>query len=156
MKIYLVILFCLATFAAPAQGYFEEKYDECTEIKRCQYCGDTLPQPPFNFEDKIIRKIATNPWGYHSVRPGKLSVELLIDSTGHPCIVSIDDQLFSYEMKNDVIEAINDMALWKPARLGGKPINAAVVVQFVVGERTYNFRLLNRKEVPIKKGDQQL
>ncbi|MCD6012699.1 MAG: hypothetical protein K0Q79_2561 [Flavipsychrobacter sp.] len=151
MKIYLLLLLSIFTLSAHSQGLFEEKYDDCSSIKPCRYCGDTLPRPPINFREKIAQKIETRPSGYSWIKPGKLLYEILIDSTGHSCIVSIDDQLLCYEMKQDILEVINDMFRWKPAVLFGRPINATMVLQFDFGKTTYRMRFLERNEVPIKK-----
>lgn len=152
MKIYLVLILSLYAVFARSQGLFEEKYDECSIIKPCRFCGDTLPQPPYNFNRLIIDRIHNTPWGYN-LRTGKLLFEILIDSTGQACVVSIDDQVYCADMKKDILIAINEMHNWKPAILFGHPINATMVLQFDFVNAKYNFHFLDRKDVPIKKGE---
>jgi hypothetical protein len=150
MKIYLLLLLSLCAQSVRSQGLFEEKYDECVAIPRCLYCGDPLPEPPYNFRRLIIDKIHSSPMGYN-FRDGKLMFEILVDSTGHPCVASIDDQVYCADMKKDILMILNDMRNWKPAKVNGHRINSTMILQFDFLSYKYTFHFLKRDEAPKKR-----
>lgn len=144
----LLLSFC--ALSVRSQGLFEEKYDACLDAKPCLYCGDTLPQLPYFFRETLRRKIEGAPHGY-DLRDGKILYEILIDSTGHPCVISIDDHVFCWNMKNDILVATNDMRKWTPAVLNGHRINATIVMQFDFLHSKYTYHIVKLKDLELKK-----
>jgi len=130
MKLYLPILFTLLSFGAKAQGLFEEKFKHCDVADTCLYCGDKTAHYGKDMTKFFIWKIEHAGHGYNS-RSGNAFFEILVDSTGHSCLISEHNRYLDYYFINDMHMWIdNDMPDWVPATRNGHPINSTVILNF--------------------------
>jgi len=130
MKIHLLTLILFCSLSASGQGLFLDKYDNCRDAIPCLYCGDTVAHPSQNLNEFIKWELEHSNNGGRFGKIGlKVIFEIYIDSTGHPCVLSIKDESFNWGLKDYLRRSINSMPNWIPAIKNGKPINSTVLLQ---------------------------
>jgi len=128
MRIYLLIILFFCTFIANGQKLFDEGYSDCNCAKACLYCGDSAAYPRIKIAEYIRRKIEHSP--NHFVQTsGRMLFEICVDSTGHPCVLSVKDEIHMWDVKNTIRNSINEMEAWHPALLAGRPISSTVILK---------------------------
>lgn len=110
-----------------AQNLFPEKFNACTLTQFCLDCGDTKGTYSGDlntyFAEKLQGKKIKN-------IEGSIFVQLLIDTTGKHCVISIGNKATGKVSKLDLRNTINAMTGWKPAISKGKPENVSITIRF--------------------------
>lgn len=137
--------------ACTAKGQiFEEEFKDCKDPQRCLYCGDTIAMPTTSLTKYFKRKIEHAPYGYDA-KYGKINFELYVDSTGHPCVISIEDRGLNWQLKNDFRVWLGEMKEWRPAIRNGRPINSNIILQADTHREWFSVGLISPAKVRVAK-----
>ncbi|GAB3925203.1 ligand-binding sensor domain-containing protein [Mucilaginibacter myungsuensis] len=127
--LFIACLLCLlGTKGLLAQNLFSEKVDERPGMSYCMDCG--TPQAvcaPFTLSiiaDKINYRYNLQGGS------GNVSFQVLVDSLGLASVLSHSDVSHS-PLSDDLVILLNT-AIWRPARVNGKKVNASVNVIFAI------------------------
>jgi hypothetical protein len=127
MKKTLCIAVCaLLAIQLAAQNIFPQKIEGCNTSEFCLDCGD--PKAGYDVQDfdKMISDLNAT---YHLKGvSGKLGFQVLVDSTGHPCVLSHTDKKKN-KITLDAIARLNQCR-WTPAMDHGKLVSSSVNVVF--------------------------
>ncbi len=130
--VLLATIICVCGHASLAQGLFSEKFKECAVTTPCFYCGDTPAHYSKPIVSYIIGKInsSVNNSNY-ILKNFDVQYEMLIDSSGHTCVTSIQSLGFgfSWQIKDDIRKWLTNMPDWQPAKKDGKSINSSVILK---------------------------
>jgi len=125
--ITLILTLLLTLTVVKGQNLFPEKFNDCALTQFCLDCGDTkgVYNGDLNaffankFQVKNLKKIE-----------GSVFVQILIDTTGRQCVISIGNKATGNISKLDLRNTINEMIGWKPAITDGKPENVSITLRF--------------------------
>lgn len=155
--IKLLVLIVGALLAGPsvsAQGLFEEKYKACMLDTACVYCGDSMAYYPENLTHWVVNKIehSVNNSMYE-MRSFDVLYEVLVDSTGKSCVVSVRSMGASYSwlLKEDIRKWLTGLAGWHPAIKGGRPINSTLIIEAAVRNNFLGLSLVGPPQPKKKK-----
>lgn len=119
--------FLFSCLFVKAQNLFPEKFDNCGVTEFCLDCGDTKGAYTGdlnnffaeNFKEKNLKGIK-----------GTVFVQVLIDTTGSQCVLSIGNKTNKNIANLQLPKTINGMNGWKPAITDGKPENVSITLRF--------------------------
>jgi hypothetical protein len=134
ITILTAILFLSFSFAK-GQNLFPEKFSDCGLSDFCLDCGDTkgVYDGDLNryfakkFQEKNLQEIK-----------GTILVQILIDTTGKQCVISIGNKTQGKITNLDLRNTINAMTGWKPAIIDGKPKNVSITLRFEFSNERFN------------------
>ncbi len=123
----LAAKFLLISSISKGQNLFPEKFNDCHLSTFCLDCGETkgfyngdlFPFFTEKFEPEKIKGVS-----------GTILVQILIDSTGKQCVISLGNKASGKISKLDLRNTINSMTGWIPAVSGGKPTNVSITLRF--------------------------
>ncbi len=130
MKKYITLISLLVIVVTThAQGLLEEKYDDCNSKDTCLYCGDKKAHFHQKLTDYFKWQIEHAVHGY-DMKSGDIFYEVVIDTNGHSCVLSVKNRGNNWDMKNDIRSWINQMEGWVPAQKNGNKIASTVLLDF--------------------------
>ncbi len=135
-KIYILTATLFLAFSfAKGQNLFPEKFNDCGLAQFCLDCGDTkgVYDGDLNsfFAEKFQSKSLKN-------IEGTVLVQVLIDTTGKQCVISMANKAKGKISKLDLRNIINSMTGWKPAISNGKPENVSITLRFDFAVEKFN------------------
>ncbi|MEQ8903986.1 hypothetical protein [Ekhidna sp.] len=123
MKSILLLLSVVLFTNSFGQHLYPEQFDNCKLSSFCLDCGDTKAEPPSDFISTFIenlnQKVLTK-------LEGKIEVQILIDESGNPCLLSASNQSTVNSKKLSLQNAINSGNQWNPAISKDKKSNTSV------------------------------
>ncbi|MES2766253.1 MAG: two-component regulator propeller domain-containing protein [Bacteroidota bacterium] len=126
------IIFILVTFCSYTLGYsqhlYSEKYENCKLERFCLDCGDTKAEPPKSLMNELIDKFDKESLGKIK---GNIEVQILIDDSGKPCLLSSLNQTNISSVQLGLQKAINSTSNWEPAISKDKKTNSSVSLVFL-------------------------
>ena len=132
--IILTIVFLLTLTIVNGQNLFPEKFSDCALTQFCLDCGDTkgIYSGDLNsfFAEKFINKNLKN-------IVGAIFVQVLIDTTGRQCVISIGSKATGKVSKLELRNIINAMNGWKPAYTKNKAENVSITLRFDFGNENF-------------------
>jgi ligand-binding sensor domain-containing protein len=110
-----------------AQNLFPEKFGGCTFSSFCLDCGEIKGAYNGDLTAFFAEKFQTN-----MIRniEGVIFVQVLIDTAGRQCVLSIGNKATGKVSKLDLRNTINAMTGWKPAFDQGKPSDVSITLKF--------------------------
>src|SRR5687767_3211692 len=102
--------FCL--LLSYSQHLYTEKYKECSLTSFCLDCGDAKAQPPKSLVDELASNLDKKSLSNIS---GIIEVQILIDESGKPCLLSSVNEANISSKKLGLQKAINNTSAWEPA-----------------------------------------
>ena len=127
MKNCLIPLIFLS-FTVKAQVPFNDKYKDCATVDPCLYCGDTPARYKSDLVERIQRNLDRGASRWMSTS-GRMFFEILVDSTGHSCVLSIKDETHVADVKDNIRRCINNLWDWAPAQLNHRAVNSTVILE---------------------------
>jgi len=141
--ITLIIGLFIINFAF-GQHLYPEKHDECKLSKFCLDCGDTKAEPPQDFVSDFLSNL--NEKALRKIK-GSITVQILIDSIGNPCLLSAKNETNIKSKKLGLQDGINNTENWLPAMTKEKAEQASVSLllifkngQLSVRRREFDFK----------------
>lgn len=122
---YFLTLFSLTS--SYSQHLYSEKYTDCNLTSFCLDCGDPKAQPPKSIVNDLVNKLDKKSL---SKINGTIEVQILIDETGKPCLISSVNQSNISSKKLGLQKAINNTSAWEPAVSDNKKTNSSVSLVF--------------------------
>ena len=120
--LYLWILIFIPTLLL-GQNLYPEKFNTCVFDRFCLDCGNPKAEPPTTFLQELVRNMDSN--SLKKVN-GLIEIQILIDSVGKPCLISVNNKTNIKTTKLKLQEAVNNTSNWKPAIDGNKGTNTSV------------------------------
>ncbi|WP_313182524.1 ligand-binding sensor domain-containing protein [Sphingobacterium siyangense] len=124
MRKTLFILFAGLAIQANAQNLFPVKLENCKAEKFCLDCGDIkagYEQNEFTkLQDKLNKEL-----NLQGIK-GAVKFQVLVDATGHACVLSHTDQS-NNPISLKIIEELNKFDKWTPAITGGKAVEKSSI-----------------------------
>jgi len=152
----LIASLLLGAVSVSAQGLFEEKYKACMVDTACIYCGDSMAWYPENLTHWVVNKIehSVNNSMYE-IRSFDVLYEVLVDSTGRSCVVSIRSVGASYSwlLKEDIRKWLTGLAGWHPATKNGVAINSTLIIEASFRSNFFGMKLASPPTPKRKKKD---
>jgi ligand-binding sensor domain-containing protein len=125
--ITLTVAFLSTLTIVNGQNLFPEKFSDCALTQFCLDCGDTKGIYSGDltsfFAEKFKSKNLKN-------MEGSIFVQVLIDTTGKQCVISIGNKATGKVSKLALRNTINSMTGWKPAFTKNKAENVSVTLRF--------------------------
>jgi hypothetical protein len=142
MKKILFLLIYLTSTSIYSQSLYSEKFEDCKLSHFGLDCGETKAQPPKNIIQEIIsnidKKVLSN-------LNGTIELQILIDETGKPCLLSAENKTNTTTNELNLKNAINISSSWIPAFSGNKKENSSVsiILEFENGKINAKRRFFN-------------
>jgi ligand-binding sensor domain-containing protein len=127
MKYRLLLLGILSVSISIGQNLYPEKFEKCNLNRFCLDCGDTKAQPPQNFVQDFVSSYNQK---FLSKINGDIEAQLLVDSLGYSCLLSIKNNSNINSKKLQLQKAIDNTKRWIPAKTEGKSENVSVSLLF--------------------------
>ncbi|MFP5470914.1 MAG: two-component regulator propeller domain-containing protein [Bacteroidia bacterium] len=124
-KIALFFLTIFTLAKVQSQNLYTEKFDDCGLSDFCLDCGDTKAQPPENILEEIFNNLDKSS---RTKIKGIIEIQVLIDRSGKPCLLSADNQTNISSKKLNLKKAINNTSYWQPALSENKKENSSVSI----------------------------
>lgn len=112
---------------AKSQNLFPEKFNDCGLTRFCLDCGDTKGVYSGDLNSFFIENFWTK--NLKDIE-GTVLVQVLIDTTGKQCVISIGNKAKGKISNLDLRNTINAMTGWKPAITKGKAENVSITLRF--------------------------
>lgn len=133
--VVLSLVFYVFFLSVKAQNLLSEKFNDCRLSQFCLDCGDIKGAYDGDlneffaeiFQSKNLKNIE-----------GTVFVQLLIDSTGKQCVISIGNNAKGKVSRLDIRNIINSMTGWKPAISKGKAENVSIILKFDFADERVN------------------
>lgn len=129
-KIFCFFIFLSLHHSLIAQNLFPVKLDNCVTDTFCLDCGDEKASfDPDSFSRMVGNLNKSNDYGKLS---GSIILQILVDSTGHGCVLSHTD-VGKHPITQGIINSLNEFTGWIPAKTKGKvqgktSINVAAII----------------------------
>lgn len=122
------VLFIITTSITHGQNIYPEKVAGCPVKAFCLDCGD----PKTVFAEDLTAYFNTRiPAETHKKIKGQVLLQVLVDSVGHPCVISVGNKTNSRNLAAlRLVELVNAMPAWNPALEKGKPIRVSTSLRF--------------------------
>jgi ligand-binding sensor domain-containing protein len=145
----LFILTCTLEYSV-GQNLYKEKFDNCSLAQFCLDCGDVKAQPPQSFIQELSKKLDSA--SLKSIQ-GVLEFQILIDSLGKVCLLSVDNKTNIQSSTLKLQNAVTNSTYWKPARSNNKDISSSVsvILEFANGGFTAKRRVFDFKNLTNEK-----
>ena len=127
-KFLFQILTLLSLTSVYSQHLYSEKYCDCVVSSFCLDCGDPKAQPPKSIVDELLYNLDKK--SLIKIN-GTIEVQILIDETGQPCLLSSGNQSNISSKKLGLQKAINSTSPWEPAVSDNKKANSSVSLVFL-------------------------
>lgn len=133
----LIGLLFLTVQTVFGQQLYPEKYDDCKLSRFCLDCGDPKAELP----DKAVETIL-NGLNQKSLKKinGTIKVQILVDTLGKACLISLENSTNVSSKKLDLQNAINSMPQWSPSMKDGKAQSASVSLELVFQDGKFGLR----------------
>ncbi|MBF9220149.1 ligand-binding sensor domain-containing protein [Hymenobacter ruricola] len=117
-----------AALRTSGQNIYPEKFDGCHLSHFCLDCGEPKAAYPADLTAYFREKL---PAEATKRLKGLALVQVLVDSAGHPCVLSQVSNLGPQALAQlNLRGLINGMGPWAPAQEKGKPVNASSSLRF--------------------------
>jgi hypothetical protein len=126
------------------QHLYPEKYDECKLSRFCLDCGDTKAELPQDFVSDFISNL--NEKSLRKIK-GSITVQILVDSIGKPCLLSAKNESNVKSKKLGLQNGISNTKNWLPAITRRKAEQASVSLLLIFKDGQLAIR---RKEFDFK------
>lgn len=149
----LIAMFCqLLPGRIAAQNLFTEKTNICNITNFCLDCGE----PKARTDDFTLNYICERINRRYTFGNGAMMIkfQVVISSTGMSCVYSHTDATHS-QLTNELIVGLNT-ALWKPAMVNGKPVDASVNVLFSIANGKISARIVRMDLDELKPADKAI
>ena len=142
-EIIIIVTLNILSAYAFGQYLYTEKFDNCKLSQFCLDCGEVKAQPP----QSLLKELARNfdDTGLKIIK-GQLEIQILIDSSGKPCLLSANNQTNIKSEKLNLQYAINSTSYWKPAISENKAAQSSISLildfdngNFTVQRRVFDF-----------------
>lgn len=145
-RFFYTLVLVFITKLSFGQNLYLEKFDNCKLSRFCIDCGDTKAIPPQNLIQELISNFDSN--SFKKIK-GQLEIQVLIDSTGKPCILSATNQTNIKSNKLKLQYSVNNSSLWKPAISQNKITQSSVslLLNFENGNLSINRKKFDFKNV---------
>lgn len=110
------------------QHLYTEKFDNCKLSEFCLDCGEDKAKLPQNFVTTFLSNL--NDRSLKNIS-GLIEVQILVDSTGKPCLLSAKNETNVTSKKLNLQVGINSSDNWVPAISNGKSESASVSLIFI-------------------------
>ncbi len=110
-----------------SQNLFPEKFNDCALTQFCLDCGDIKGTYYGDLNTYFAEKLQGKNLKHIK---GSVFVQLLIDTSGKQCVMSIGNKATGNVSALDLKNIINAMTGWKPATSKGKPENVSITIRF--------------------------
>jgi len=130
MKKYisLSVIFILCFYFVKGQHLFPEKFNDCALSTFCLDCGDVKGAYSNDLQAFFAEKFETK--NIKNIE-GVVFVQVLIDTSGKQCVMSIGDKASGKTSRLDLRNIINTMTGWKPAIAAGRPESVSITLKFL-------------------------
>ena len=126
-KIILPTALLLVFELGRAQNLFPEKFGGCTFSSFCLDCGEIKGAYNGDLTAFFAEKFQSDK--INNIE-GVILVQVLIDTIGRQCVLSIGNKATGRVSKLDLRNTINAMSGWKPAFDHGKPTDVSITLKF--------------------------
>ena len=109
-KVLLLAIIVFFFITIKAQNLFPEKFNDCNLTEFCLDCGDTKGVYKGDLNQFFSQKFS--PSKLRGVE-GSVFVQILIDSSGHQCVLSIGNRTTGKFSKIELRKTINEMTAEK-------------------------------------------
>jgi hypothetical protein len=136
ITIITVILNILLAFTF-GQNLYTEKFDNCKLSQFCLDCGEVKAQPPQSLLKELARDFDAS--GLKIIK-GQLEIQILIYSSGKPCLLSANNQTNVKSKKLNLQYAINSTSYWSPAISENKAAQSSVSLVLDFDKGNFNVK----------------
>lgn len=139
MKKYSLLL--ITNFAillnVQAQHLYPEKFNGCNTSHFCLDCGDVKAEEPESLASEIVAALDKKTF---EKLEGNIEVQILIDESGNPCLLSASNSTGVSLKKLKLQESINGTFGWKPATSKGKAKMSSLSFLFEFRKGTFSMK----------------
>lgn len=134
-RISLAVAFLATTITLKAQNLFPEQFTDCALAEFCLDCGDTKGIYSGDLNDFFAHTFqAKDLQGIE----GTVFIQLLVDTQGKQCVISMGSQATGGVDKLNLRGTINAMKGWKPAYTKGKAERVSITLRFDFHDQRFN------------------
>jgi len=137
----LIILAFLALFYdnVQSQNLYPEKFDDCKLSSFCLDCGSEKAELSATNIENLVKEFSEKT---KSKLDGTLIVQILVDSTGNACLLSLDNKTNISTKKLGLQKSIKNLNI-SPTVDKGKPVNTSISYEFVFNNGKFGYRKLS-------------
>ncbi len=117
------------------QNLFPKKFNDCGLTEFCLDCGDTKGIYTGDLYNFFAKKFKEK--NFKNIE-GTVLVQVLIDTNGKQCVISIGNKAKGNVSNLDIRNTINSMTGWNPAISKNKPENVSITLRFDFAGEKFN------------------
>lgn len=136
-RIFLTLIGLFLINVTFGQHLYPEKFEGCNTSRFCLDCGDTKAEPPTDFGNELLSNL--NSKSLKKIN-GAIEVQILIDSVGNPCLLSVKNSSNINSKKLKLQYGINNTSKWTPAISEGKTIQSSVSLLITFKDGRYSLQ----------------
>jgi hypothetical protein len=139
MRLLFILFFLIATLILKSQNIFPVKFTGCVTDK---FLLEDKIRTTTN-KDSLLRSIVSNldPNILAELR-GKMYIQIIIDSLGTPCCMSVQNDLNSSIGRLNIDQIINNKTKWSPPVQDGEKIKVAAIILLAFSKKEISFKRL--------------
>ena len=126
MRIIQTMLITFLFLTGFSQHLYKEKFPSCYINGFCLDCGTVKSDYDGRLDSFIVNNLS--PKSINNLS-GLIEVQILVDSTGHCCLMSMKNESNFESKKLKLEQLFESMNNWKPALKNTTPINASLCFQ---------------------------